>query len=265
MLENFTSPRSARKLFTPLGKKAFIGPTPQKDGQVLGLFDLMPFESPSKIDRTPLKDVAPNTACTPQKASPRLDDVFTPGARLGRTPQSSGKRFLLNSFLTPQKQQRNISVETPSSSMKMLATPAFLRRDSQRLDILLEEAESPKTRQPWKRRPLGRSLSSMIQEMREQAEHEHDDDEEAMREAEGSTDFIKKVSKPTLLVQDSQATNSVQLEVDGFVPSDVEQEESQEEQGSHPRKVWKKKGLKRQTKRVISMCTFAVAFPICAN
>ena len=101
--------------------------------------------------------------------------------------------------------------------------------------------------------------------MREQAEHEHDDDEEAMREAENSTDFMKKVIKPTLLVQDSQAPNSVQLEVDGFVPSDVEQEEFQEEQGGYPRKPWKKKGLKRQTKRVISMCALAIVFPTYAN
>lgn len=251
-------PVSAFKISTPTVRRTVIGPTPQKDGQVLGLFDLLSSETPSKVQRTVFGDIVPNVLATPSKTPARSDCELSAsgGGRASRTPASSGKRFLLDTFVTPQK--RKVADEnTPSSMAKHLATPSFLRRDSLRLDALAEEAESPGTTRPWKKRSFGRSLSSMIQELRRREEDELDEEWEIMREMEeeASNPGTKSSRPPKLQVEDSQAVMS--LGPDGFDNSELEQEERDEQEdglnrNGQPRKVWKKKGQKRQTKRIIS-------------
>ena len=262
-IEVYEFPSSGRKLFTPAHQRAFVGPTPQKDGQVLGLFDLMPTETPSKGQRQPLHEINANIACTPQKVDKNEDLLETGHRRLTRTPTSSGKRFLLDCFATPMK-RKLVEEGTPSSAVKHLKTPTFLRRDSQFMPILAEEHPSPEARAPWKRRSFGRSLSGMIRDMKKQEEEKLDEDLELLREMEqdaGESKGSKKKSIPMVEVEDSQAQH-VTLDADGFVPSDAESGTDQEDElgeSRQPKRIWKKKGQKRQTKRVISKSTVSVA------
>ena len=250
----------AAELLSPQGPSV-IGPTPQRDGIVLGLFDQLPFAqgTPSK-PRTVLGDVGLNV---PQTPSRRLQDAASETslesrARGERTPLSAGKRFLLNQFVTPKKRRLD-EQGTPSSTTRGLATPAFLKRDNV-LSAIGEEEEEPISRPaPWMRRGLGRSLSSMIQAMRKDEEDLLDEEADIMRELEMEEQGItvpKKSKAPQILIEDSQA--AMPLGPDRGLESDEDsEEEPQLGRDGKPRKAWKKKGLKRQTRRVISkMCRF---------
>lgn len=126
-IDPYESPSMIRKIFTP-SKRTVIGPTPQKDGQVLGIFDLL------QEDRvTPRKLADPiskqnSIQATPQKTSGEA----TFSLRHSRTPTSSGKRYMLDKFATPVKSLNpNAQGGTPSSVSKLhFSTPSFLRRDS---------------------------------------------------------------------------------------------------------------------------------------
>jgi hypothetical protein len=240
------------ELLSPQGP-TMIGPTPQRDGIVLGLFDMLAAETPSKR-RKVLGDVGLNV---PQTPSRRFQDAASETslesrARGERTPLSTGKRFLLNQFVTPKK--RKLDAEgTPSSTTRGLATPAFLRRDNV-LSAIDEEDEATPRLAPWKRRGLGRSLSSMIQAMRKDEDDRLDEEADIMRELEMEEDGIpapRKARVPQILVEDSQM--AMPLGPDrGFESEADSEEESGLGRDGKPRKVWKKKGLKRQTRRTNS-------------
>jgi hypothetical protein len=230
-----------------------IGPTPQRNGIVLGLFDMLPTETPSKR-RKILGDVGLNV---PQTPSRKLQDAASETslesrARGERTPLSAGKRFLLNQFVTPKK--RKLEEEgTPLSTTRGLATPAFLRRDNV-LNAIDEEDEATPRPAPWKRRGLGRSLSAMIQAMRKDEDDQLDEEADIMRELEMEEEGIiapKKARVPEILVEDSQM--AMPLGPDrGFESGDDSEAEPELGRDGKPRRAWKKKGLKRQTRRTNS-------------
>lgn len=243
---------AATEVFSPQGP-AMIGPTPQRDGIVLGLFDLLPADTPSKR-RSVLAEVVPNVLQTPSKSTAKAESETSleSGARGERTPQSTGKRFMLDRFVTPKKRRLGdgTGVGTPTSSLKGFSTPAFLRRNTS-LDVVDEEDEATPRPAPWKRRGLGRSLSSMIQSMKQAEEDRLDEEAELMREFEMEAEGIvvaKKGKLEKVLVGDSQVV--MPLGPDKGLESD-EDDEKENEDGAG-RRVWKKKGLKRQTRRVIS-------------
>lgn len=244
-----------RKLFTPTRKTA-IGPTPQKDGNVLGIFDLL-----SEDGVTPSKDLSAQTRninATPSKSV--LTNGSADAARRSRTPASPGKRFMLDSFATPLKSRHpNELISTTPSSLPRLhfATPSFLRRDSQRITMpTLEEDDeglslSPQMfRQPKK--PLVRGLSSVLAELRKMEEDDLDDDLDALRDMEN--DAPPQPSKSPaegVLVKDSQ----VPALLGGF-DSEADLDSDPEEiknpilgPGGLPLKIYKKKGQKRTTRR----------------
>jgi 26S proteasome regulatory subunit N12 len=248
----------AAELLSPQGPNV-IGPTPQRDGIVLGLFDMLPSGTPSK-PRTVLGDVGLNVPQTPSRKfqDAASETSLESRARGERTPLSAGKRFLLNQFVTPKK--RRLDEEgTPSSTTRGLATPAFLRRDNV-LSAIDEDDEEPISRPaPWMRRGLGRSLSSMIQAMRKDEDDKLDEEADIMRELEMEEEGIavpRKPRAPQILIEDSQA--AMPLGPDRGLESDEDSDEEPElGPDGKPRRVWKKKGLKRQTRRVISkMCCF---------
>ncbi|KAI8938266.1 DNA replication regulator sld2 [Plenodomus lindquistii] len=225
---------------------AFIGPTPQRNGIVLGLFDMLPNGTPSK-SRTILGDAEPNVLQTPSKES---DTSIEPRARGERTPQSSGKRFLLDRFVTPKK--RKLNDQGTPSTIRGLATPAFLRRDNM-LGAIEEDDEPAPRPMPWKRNGMVRSLSSMIQAMKKDEDDRLDDEADIMREMEMEEQGIsipKKLKAPKIQVENSQF--DMPLGPDRGIESDEDSEEEPElGPDGKPRRAWKKKGLKRQTRRVI--------------
>ena len=236
---------------SPIAKPTMIGPTPQKDGKLLGIFDILPSHTPSKGGRTILADLQPNVVETPSRKRKHADTEEVETFRHCKTPQSSAKRLMLDMFMTPQK-PKDTANATPSSSMKAFATPAFLRRHTLPLEAINEQDRSPEQSKPWKRKSFGRSLSSMIAEMRRQEEHEHDEELDVLREMEsGGTMLPVEIGVPEVILDDSKA--DVTLDVDGFAPSDIDYdlEDTREiDPSAPPKKVWKKKGLKRQTRRV---------------
>ena len=260
---------------TPQAIRQRLGPTPQKDGQILGLFDSFS-ATPSK-PHDPLSSTDANIAATPSKGNNNII-IQSPDAeddRLSRTPASSGKRFLLDAFATPMKRKRDDEQSTPSGARGSAETPAFLRRIdiepfSFRLGTLTETDESSflGTREPpFKKRGLVRSLSAIIRNLKQQEEDEADEDLAMMREMEQQEEeeeeagggsaparptMTAKPREPEVLIEDSQI--EMPLGPDGEIDSDEDEEDNANDGldvNGQPRRIWKKKGQKRTTRRVI--------------
>jgi 26S proteasome regulatory subunit N12 len=213
---------------------------------------MLPAGTPSK-SRAVLGDVELNVLQTPSR---KIQDAASETslesrARGERTPLSAGKRFMFNQFVTPKKQK--IDEEgTPSSTARGLATPAFLRRGNA-LGSIDEADEATPRPAPWKRRGLGRSLSAMIQAMKKDEDDKLDEEADIMREMEmeeAGISMPRKPKVPEIQIEDSQAP--MPLGPDRGAETEEDEEEPELGPDGQPRRVWKKKGLKRQTRRVIS-------------
>jgi hypothetical protein len=182
---------------------------------------------------------------------------------LTRTPQSSSRRFLFDAFAgTPLKRKSDEAdlenIDIGSATKRRFATPSFLRR-SFPLASISENASGPETTSaaPFKRRSFVRSLSSIIQGLRQQEEERMDEELEMLNEMEDEAMGIVRPKKTpaapaaaaAVLVEDSQA---VEMPLGPDKAGGSSDESSDEEAtGGFIRKPWKKKGLKRQTRRVI--------------
>lgn len=232
---------------TPAFIRSALGPTPQKDGHVLGIFDMLPSGTPSKPSPAEEGNMV---SATPSKTT----KTASSDPALSRTPQSSSKRYYLDAFVgTPLKRKRDeADVGTPSSTKKLYATPSFLRRTNSLAPI--EEshvAESSAMPPPFRKRGMVRSLSNMIQNLKKQEQEDMDDDWDIMNEleAEQRGESIPKPKKPSVQVEDSQCVEMPLGPDQGPEESESEEDAPLGRDGL-PRKAWKKKGLKRQTKRV---------------
>lgn len=195
-----------------------IGPTPQKDGRVLGIFDLLSpaAPTPSEQTRSTLKPIYSNSLRTPSKrpldtAQNALnnDQENTPATkRLKLSPPSASKQA---SFLTPSTRRiLTPSHRTPHSSRAEISklsfddTPAFLKRDSQNTQTLRNyngEAEgaeleynesgltswSPVMKVRMRAKPAGKGLSALVRGLREMEEERLDEEMELLREREGGS------------------------------------------------------------------------------
>lgn len=258
-VDPYDSPSMIRNFFTP--SKKTIGPTPQKDGVVLGLFDLLQEESTPPSNSQNSKVETNGIQATPRKVQNE------PSLKHSRTPASAGKRYLLDSFATPLKSKTlngGQGGKTPSSVSKLhFSTPSFLRRNSHRPQPPVTESEtlelSPQmVRVP--RKPLVRGLSSMLAGLRKLEEEAADEDLDALREMEAEEAGVSKpkpatkmkenaelVSMPEILVEDSQGVLMGGFDDEAMLDSEPEEEKGRDGQ---PLKVYKKKGQKRTTRRV---------------
>lgn len=158
-LETTTTPSLNRRLFlSPASAKAptptSIGPTPQRDGRVLGLFDLLSGGEEETPSRPRTGDflvggdgaaAAPQLAATPRKGGRGQNErgegeedlgrggvglATTPATaarRLhGRTPMSTSKRAMLDHFLlfTPLKNRDGNAATTNSFAARIGIAPA---------------------------------------------------------------------------------------------------------------------------------------------
>ncbi|OAQ66187.1 DNA replication regulator SLD2 [Pochonia chlamydosporia 170] len=267
--ELMNTPAISRKLFSPAPVTS-LGPTPQRDGRVLGLFDLLvekELGTPSKKDSskppgTPSRSRA-NILSTPSKRTSTYDPESI--SKLGRTPMSSSKRNMLNTFATPLKNRRgSLDAKTPSSVSKLqFDTPAFLKRHS--LPVVDENAmfaDPAPLRLP--RKPLVRGLSEIVASLRKVEDDvlDDDDDLDALREAEGGGANIPGPMSPSLgtrqvpastvppapaLVEDSQRPALLGgFDDENMYDSPVE---DGVDQSGNPLPVYKKKGQKRTTRK----------------
>lgn len=232
---------------TPSFIRCALGPTPQKDGQVLGIFDVALSATPSKrATFVPGGLEAAAVSVTPGKSSavvPTLDPT------LSATPQSSSKHRFLDAFTrTPLKRKHEDEHRTPSTAKRLFATPVFLRRSCSLATI---DEESMAGGQPFKKRGnFVRSLSSIIQGLRRQEEERMEDEWDIMNEieAEQRGELVQeKPASPKALVEDAR---TVEMPLGPDQAPKRSDEDIETDKNGEGKKPWKKKGLKRQTKRV---------------
>ncbi|KAI1149673.1 DNA replication/checkpoint protein [Nemania diffusa] len=248
---------SSRTLFSPVMPTS-IGPTPQKNGRVLGMFDLLDENTENEPPNGDLLGKNPKIQVTPSKRpASEMEDL-----KLGRTPMSSSKRNMLNAFMTPRKRKGDnpLGARTPTSASKLqLATPAFLRRVP--LPTVDENGQyiSPPSRLRLPPKPLGRSLSSVVAGLRKLEEERFDDELEALHEMENETN-LPSVARPAMRAPKAAKAPLEILEPDSQTPQllggfddeglyDSPTEEAKGRDGQ-PLRVYKKKGQKRTTRRV---------------
>lgn len=259
LLDGIETP-SIRRLFSPVVPTS-IGPTPQRDGKILGLFDLLD----ENDDKTPSRPrhgdatIPTQVNATPTKRTHSEMEIGST-VKLGRTPQSSSKRIMLDSFMTPLKNRDNNVQDSKSPSMStasklQFATPAFLRRAP--LPPLNEEGKyvSP---QPIRlpRKPLVRGLSSVVASLRKLEEDKLDEELEAMHEMEDVAAMgppmqapkAKESQKENILERDSQSHQLLGgFDDEGELDSDPEPQLGRD---GLPLRIYKKKGQKRTTRKV---------------
>ena len=246
---------------TPKKQLKSIGPTPQKNGQVLGLFDLL---SPASVTRTPPKRPALQSLASNVVASPSRLAVEGSVADRGQLLSSASKHGDLPLFLTPSKQRcgelnENAGLGIPISKTQPDSTPAFLRRDSQPLS---RPQDNPHDGPAWspttvriRPTPLGRSISALAKGLRDLEDSRLDDELALLRDMENDTETSTntKIKPQRTVVEDSQIIE-MPLGRDGHEDSETEQDKVANAEEIHhkgnPQKVWKKKGQKRTTRKV---------------
>lgn len=200
-----STPSLNRKLFDSPAIPTSIGPTPQRDGRVLGLFDSLPFkdaeiDSPSRpngaVRLRQVIEAGKEVMAAAVAATPRKKMAAEPGSAsaLGRTPSSRHKRqagasprksSILSTPLKPDGGNRVAKTPGTSNSVSKLQfqTPAFLRRIPM---PKINENSGFTSPEPIRlpRKPLLRGLSSVVADLRKMQEAELDDDLDALREAE---------------------------------------------------------------------------------
>ncbi|KAK2802532.1 hypothetical protein FQN50_007338 [Emmonsiellopsis sp. PD_5] len=267
-IDPYDSPSTLRRLFSPshhqgshpnspLPLRAAIGPTPQRDGKALGLFDLL--------------SVSGGSAATPSSRKTALDrgaSMQTPSRRRdlstiedetitrARTPASSAKKFYLaNFFATPpnvkysaafKTQYADQSIETENergsgANAPESDTPSFLRRrnlfsssNPRHARGKIHDLSPVAVRMPQKL--VGKGLSAIVQGLRDIREEKLDEDLDILREIEAE----QAGQHDNVVINDSQAPGDLAAvgDADGTVESPAKRQ-------------WKKKGQKRTTRRVI--------------
>ncbi|KAL9615549.1 MAG: hypothetical protein Q9167_000062 [Letrouitia subvulpina] len=254
---------------TPKKHRMSIGPTPQKNGRVLGLFDLL---SPSSIKRTPskkpvLQQISPNKIITPSKRRNHdqsgINAESSPASKDQKSPLDASKRMCLSSFLTPSVSRsslfnENVELEGSVPDLQLEGTPVFLQRHSQ---LVLHDQQCIDDDDTWHpvafpvgSKPAGRGLSTLVKGLRDMEDRHLDEEMELQREIENELDSQNNDHHTTLrmTVKDSQVTE-MPLGPDGGAESDDANDDNIDviEKDSDDRLLTtRKRGQKRKTKKV---------------
>ena len=181
-----------------------------------------------------------------------------------KSPLSGTKGKILSDVVTPSI-RRATDCSTPASrsevsKLRLDDTPAFLRRDSQRADMGKENLIGEEQGVSWS--PLaihrlpkaaGRGLSALLRGLREMEDEGLDEELDMLRVMESESAPRNHVDQSKILVNDSQKPE-VPLGPDGGIESDedgIEYTDNGKGEEGKPLKVWKKKGQKRTTRRVL--------------
>ncbi|KXG45997.1 DNA replication/checkpoint protein [Penicillium griseofulvum] len=266
-LDPYDSPSTLRRLFSPSTHrqglpapspfKVAIGPTPQRDGKTLGLFDMLSESGGSGGTPSVTRQTNNLTAAfqTPSKRRPVTmpevpeEEAQQETPRLARTPASETKQFYLaNLFATPTTMRYAAMVEaeddTDAQKTSVLntapeispqevqsGTPSFLRRsNSGRYPPPSTKHDGPGLSPIVSRKPqrfASKGLTHLVQGLRDMEEDRMEDDWDVMREME----------------EEAEAEEAAKNQV----------EESQEPDIN---RKYKKKGQKRTTRRVIMRPVF---------
>ncbi|KAJ5422032.1 DNA replication/checkpoint protein [Penicillium cf. griseofulvum] len=265
-LDPYDSPSTLRRLFSPSTHqqgppapspfKVAIGPTPQRDGKTLGLFDMLSESGGSGGTPSATRQTNNLTAAfqTPSKRRPVTipeapEEAQQETPRLARTPASETKQFYLaNLFATPTTMRYAAIVEAEdnadsrkTSSLNpapeispreaQSGTPSFLRRsNSGRYPQPSTKHDEPGLSPIVSRKPqrfASKGLTHLVQGLRDMEEDRMEDDWDVMREME----------------EEAEAEEAAKIQVE-------------ESQGPDINRKYKKKGQKRTTRRVIMRPVF---------
>ncbi|KJK62732.1 DNA replication and checkpoint protein [Aspergillus parasiticus SU-1] len=250
----YDSPSALRRLFSPSTHqqsssplKTAIGPTPQRDGKALGLFDLLSESGGSTATPTAarLASVRGAAAQTPSKRK-TLDTIAEEeeeeedSPRGDRTPASASKSYMLSAlFATPttwryatMMDNRNNAIRREPSPQPSAndagqgapesETPAFLRRSNSARYAASNPNGEGLSPINVRKRPqfVGKVLSALVQGLRDMEEEHLDNELDVLREIEAEQAGMN-----------TEATDSQTVEQD-----------------TGP--TFKKKGQKRTTRRV---------------
>ncbi|PGH16583.1 hypothetical protein AJ79_01689 [Helicocarpus griseus UAMH5409] len=284
-LDPYDSPSSLRKLFSPSSHyhqesqspqplRAAIGPTPQRDGKALGLFDLLSASGGSArsgaatpCSRRKGSRQGDNTMQTPSRKRSRIDTITEEDEEAGeeesparaKTPASSAKKFYLaNFFATPPAYRYSNAIKaaanggngsgnrlagngkSPTPNAPGSETPSFLRRRNLFATTNPTQQHAgtlPDISPVAVRMPqklVGRGLSAIVQGLRDIQEERLDEDLDMLREMEAE-------QRDNVVITDSQGAGGGNGGVD----------EPDADGSPAKTRKWKKKGQKRTTRRVI--------------
>ena len=182
-----------------------------------------------------------------------------------KAPPGASNSNHLGNLLTPSTRRIRSSCTPGSRSgvrkLRFDDTPAFLRRDSRHAHVGKENFDGDEGEElSWSpvavrkiTRPAGRGLSALVKGLREMEDDQLDEDLDILRERENDTALSSKIDQTQTLVKDSQRYD-MPLGPDGGFESD-ENDGKYEDEGKgrdgNPLKVWKKKGQKRTTRRIL--------------
>ncbi|KAK6527878.1 DNA replication regulator sld2 [Arthrobotrys megalospora] len=226
--------------------KGYVSPTPQKNGKVLGLFDKLPGTTPTPPKRPrEAEDNAILAKLTDSAKRSKIlhntefedsddEDAYVP---LDPTTPSRKRRY---EFQTPLSKKNKGGA---SNEPDPFATPAIFRQHS--MNFELKDNGSPLTPELKQFMPnrgmIGKvkPLSTLVRELREMQEEE-DPGMDVLRELEQSELNPKKTT-------DSGTKEDITT---APFPESESQTGEVEADNLAKQPVYKKKGLKRQTKRV---------------
>jgi len=289
MLDPYDAPFDQQHL-SPSVQRTIVGPTPQRNGRVLGLFDLLSPASAKKTSSGARRGQL--LAATPSRGGRAVDSTPSRprvGPHLSQQNTPSNNRVSPPKFvLTPSRNALNKQA-TPCSTRISKApaldeTPEVLRRDSQRFDFphlqrseraadgtndgerpdifddidgLMNMSWSPvAARRP--RPPLKRSLSSLaggFTRVREEnksapsAQRDQGTDDGEYQDG-GVQVGDSQAGTSNLFGRDIVSTTDLPLGADGEREGDNSGEDDDElNRDGRSRRVWKKRGQKRQTRK----------------
>lgn len=177
---------------------------------------------------------------------------------------SGDKSKLFNDLLTPCA-RRTTDCSTPAarsgvSRLRFDDTPTFLRRDSRWADVGKDHVLGDENEPLWSPvivrklpKAAGRGLSALVRGLREMEDERLDEELDILRDMESESALRNDLHQPKILVKDSQRPD-ITLGSDGGLESNedgVEYADEGKGKDGKPLKMWKKKGQKRTTRRVL--------------
>lgn len=253
-----------------------VGPTPQKTGKVLGLFESMIEATPVRdrsSSRKELQETMNIKAEIQEKASNGLFETPQKRRRNQDDDASSSECAASGSARSAHRSSSNTigpGGETPRKrrlEQDIFETPSFLRRST---SLIIEPSlmSSPPVPFPPLMRPkIVKCLSSLMAELRKAQDERLEEEMDNLREYERERESAL-AAKGSLLLEPSAnlglevAQNSTGGEntkvsekcspVEGETVPETEAVDEKSSAGKAPVSVWRKRGLKRQTKRVKS-------------
>ncbi|KAF3158442.1 regulatory particle non-ATPase [Orbilia oligospora] len=226
-------------------KKGYVSPTPQKNGRILGLFDKLPGVTPTPPKQP--KEAEDSTILAKLTDSSENSKIFHNRG----FEDSDGEDAYIPLDPTTPSRKRRYEFQTPLSKKSkgnkpgeadLFSTPAIFRQHS--MNFELKESGSPLTPEVklfLPNRMIGKvkPLSILARELREMQEEE-DPGMEVLRELERDGLNSTEITDPDKL-RPTTIAPCLELEV---------QVEEPEAENTSKQVAYKKKGLKRQTKRV---------------